>query len=783
MNTIKYILQVILSICVWLFAIAFCLGFWAFVAVLLLDGCRASAQDIYQPFRWTVNTARPALQQIEINRNETLPIEPQFVTYDGYVSLSNCVAVDLLYWIPGSNDANPWIVGGRVMDAAEGTAQIIWTPTNLVDAASVNFAVRLLGTDSASLKAQGKLKFTGTALEGITPNPVTTTTLDAATITLLNAGSWPFATVIDLAEATAAAEAAGAANTAQDGAIATNAAAIASNAVAIVSVETNLSAHVVQAEAKNDEQDAAIDAAAAAANMGKDVEGPSTNATVVAIQGIPVDPTPPTVFEDLYVLRYVHGTGMFTLMPAGTGSGTSISNIVLISDTAIATDVPFDKIGLYRGIRPGYLPTAVVNVGGYEVAWLDLLGITLKSGSINLLGSEMNVNVAAYDGSALAPAYSYAADRKLGSYRFAYQGGSAEGYAVNSTSVWYWAADGIHLQPGKQYFDLPAETDPLAIQASTTYVAWTNAGGTSATNTVVASSTLLTNGLASVTWTVSGLLSVRAETSTNQADWIDAIPTAAPVYLRVSVTNDMPSPGDLDTTVSDIVALSWTRPDLLYSTNNTAGQQIQVDDPQTARAIVNRQTLDRELAGIEPSTWADYPASTNVQLSGNRLILGYGWDISADSAGTSIKINGRDAMTIADEATGVAITSYAITSNTVYMTVTTNGVTSEPYPEWTPTLVPVTDWQAITNYVGSYPTATTNDTYTLTFPHQGGGIGYYRVQQADGPVTVTVHGNIEADNIGGKTVTHTWIDHDGITNALQFINGSLVSSTRDGVEQ
>jgi len=109
-------------------------------------------------------------------------------------------------------------------------------------------------------------------------------------------------------------------------------------------------------------------------------------------------------------------------------------------------------------------------------------------------------------------------------------------------------------------------------------------------------------------------------------------------------------------------------------------------------------------------------------------------------------------------------------------------VTSEPFPEWSPTLDP-TDWQAVTNYTGSYPDATTNATYTINFPHQGGDIGYYRVMQADGPITVTVHGNIEADNIGGKTITHSWIDSEGITNTLQFVDGLLKSSSKNGVEQ
>jgi len=251
---------------------------------------------------------------------------------------------------------------------------------------------------------------------------------------------------------------------------------------------------------------AGIDAAQGMATMGGDVSGPSTNAAVVKIRSVPVSELLPGLEEDGYGLKYDHATGSLLLGPVAT-EGTSISNILILSDVAASTDVSISEVGAYRILRPGNLPSMVLNVGGYETAYFDLLGLTLKAGSLHLLSDVLAVNPAAYDGSVTAPAYTWGDDRDLGKYRFSYNGDYAEGFTVQSNRVWYWAADGIHLESGKQFFGLDyswlANTPDLSNTGNwdTAYgwgdhsivgyilangsVAWTgsqNAGGQSITN-------------------------------------------------------------------------------------------------------------------------------------------------------------------------------------------------------------------------------------------------------------------------------------------------------------
>jgi len=189
------------------------------------------------------------------------------------------------------------------------------------------------------------------------------------------------------------------------------------------------------------------------ATMGGDVTGASTNATVMKIRNVPIDTLAPDESKDGYGLKYSHSSGKMVLGPVAS-SGSSISNLCVVSNTAVSTDVTVDKVGFYRILRPGDLPSMVINVGGYEAAYFDLLGLTLQAGGIHLLSDFMAVNVAAYDGSVTAPAYTWDEDRDLGKYRISYGGDYGEGYCVSSNLIWFWAADGIHLSSGKSIFGL-----------------------------------------------------------------------------------------------------------------------------------------------------------------------------------------------------------------------------------------------------------------------------------------------------------------------------------------
>lgn len=206
-------------------------------------------------------------------------------------------------------------------------------------------------------------------------------------------------------------------------------------------------------QASNALLQASIEDAQGMATMGGDVSGPSTNALVIKLHGVSVPDLGVDAGKDGYTLAYDHDTAGLILSPAAVG-GTTISNLVLISGTSTPTSVAYTNVGIYRTIRSGNLPALVLNAGGSDVAYFDLLGITLRSGSIHLLTDFLSINPAAYDGSVTAPAYTWDEDRDLGKYRISYNGDYGEGFCVGSNLVWFWAADGFHLTNGARAFGL-----------------------------------------------------------------------------------------------------------------------------------------------------------------------------------------------------------------------------------------------------------------------------------------------------------------------------------------
>lgn len=179
------------------------------------------------------------------------------------------------------------------------------------------------------------------------------------------------------------------------------------------------------------------------ANMGGDVTGVSTNSVVIALRGVPVADLGAGADKQGYGLVYDHATTQLLLYPVAALPPT---NYVRLSGTASLTDVGGEQIGFYRILRPGGIPSMALNVGGYEVAHVDVLGLTLRAGSLFLLNSNLTVNVAGYDGALGEPAYTWAAEPSLGKYRFSHNASYSEGYCAGTNQIWFWGPDGMHLR-------------------------------------------------------------------------------------------------------------------------------------------------------------------------------------------------------------------------------------------------------------------------------------------------------------------------------------------------
>jgi hypothetical protein len=601
---------------------------------------------------------------------------------------------------------------------------------------------------------------------------------------------------------------------------------------------------------------AEIAAAANLANMGGDISGKSTNATVVKIRNVAVAALSPGEEEDGYGLKYDHATQTLLLGPVATEGGSSISNILRLSGTAVVTDVSVTNIGVYRIIRPGDLPSMVLNVGGYEAAYVDLLGITLKAGSLHLLSDVLAVNPAAYDGAATAPAYTWDEDRDLGKFRMSWNGDYGEGYCVNSNLVWFWAADGLHLTNGARLFGmsyqdltnspdlngyattgtvsaidqrvtavesgtsswntaygwgnhalpgyLTDEADPLSLHTSSTYTAWTDSGGTYPQEGVFASSPLLTNGYAGISYSAFGM-SVVVESSTDSNTWGTAAATNTAVYLRLSASNDLPSFGDPSLTISNIIVTSWSHPATWRQTSDTAGQIVLVDNPTASRQIVNKQTLASAVAAVTPSSWAQYPATTNVNLSGHRLIMTEGWTLTqtggvgiisyADAWATSNELtiahNGVAVISAQSGVGGLHIDDFSIVGSNVTLWVSTNGVVSAPLPQYTADLL-APDWATIGSYTSTYPVVT-NSAYRIDFDLPDGNTGFFRAIQQVSAGLVNISADLQVQGAyPWRPQTHTndapgeftprWIgDELIIHDSTNIVYRAFGSTTNDWV--
>jgi len=148
------------------------------------------------------------------------------------------------------------------------------------------------------------------------------------------------------------------------------------------------------------------------------------------------------------------------------------------------------------------------------------------------------------------------------------------------------------------------------------------------------------------------------------------------------------------------------------------------------------------------------------------LILGDGWKIQALSDNSMwITHAGLPAVTFVGDAVGLHVDAFDIVSNVVYMTVATNGVTSEPYPQYSESLLPP-DWQTVTSYTGSYPVVT-NGGYSLEFASQGAS-GFYRVIKDGGDPIMTVAGDLVADSVTASDGVYT-----GVLATLDYVKSQL----------
>jgi hypothetical protein len=266
----------------------------------------------------------------------------------------------------------------------------------------------------------------------------------------------------------------------------------------------------------------------------------------------------------------------------------------------------------------------------------------------------------------------------------------------------------------------------VPLMRSSTFEAWTDAGGTLTNEGVIVTSPLLTNGVAAVDYDTIGMIPVIVQMSPDGSVWSDLAATNTAMMVRLLATNTLPAPGEATVTVSNIVATSWTHPALFGTRNDTAGQVVLVDDPAEARAAVNLATMQAAVAAsaaaVNPAQWAAYPASETVRA--DRIVLGGAWAVEATAGGLVISGGGINLLTFADAdgtETGLNIAAMTLDGLVATIDISTNGVAGRPLAQWSASLM-VQDWQTLTPTSETYPELETNGYYRIvaTLPADSG---------------------------------------------------------------
>jgi hypothetical protein len=265
---------------------------------------------------------------------------------------------------------------------------------------------------------------------------------------------------------------------------------------------------------------------------------------------------------------------------------------------------------------------------------------------------------------------------------------------------------------------------------------------------------LSSNGYAAVTYDLSvgsGMDAVVEMSDANATEWHAFVPFAYPGYVRVSLAELMPAPGDLDTTISNISATAWTRPDLYSNVTDTAGQIIHVDAAIAPQQPVPLAQMQSAIAAVTPSAWAQHNATQDVNLNGHMLLMGSGWTLSdvsglgvisyTDMAATNnslqISANLMPAITATAGYSGLRIDAIAVDGGTGTVGIATNGVTSAPMLQWTASLSSIF-WQTLSPLSESYPATNAATQYEIVVELPTAPSVFLRAVQPDGTSRVDI---------------------------------------------
>jgi hypothetical protein len=169
---------------------------------------------------------------------------------------------------------------------------------------------------------------------------------------------------------------------------------------------------------------------------GGDLDGTASSASVTGLRGISISVDAP---EDGQVHMYDATSGIWTPRSLSTNANWS-------AGTNTVDDMPPAATGFFRAIVDGTPVMCMVadrEIWGYGSS----NGLVLPFGSLVLQNSNMTANVAAYDGNAVLPAYTFASDPDAGWFRSA---DNTWRYTAAGNQVAEFGVAGLTMLAGKE---------------------------------------------------------------------------------------------------------------------------------------------------------------------------------------------------------------------------------------------------------------------------------------------------------------------------------------------
>lgn len=371
------------------------------------------AADLASYERWDINPAKLSPRNIEMRRGETRYIEPTFG-----LDLTDANTVVMNYKSAGMV-GGVYCVTGAVINATSGVVRVRWTAACESTNDLYTWDMPISGSSGTIIRAYGTIRLMDSVADTGDTNvaPRTFSTLDFATVNLLNVGLAPFLSSYDVSDFTAFLAAC------QDGTanLDINNLTVRGPIIGSAAAMTNFPTNVVQ-----------------------EVINGGTTGTTGSVSRT--------------------GNSITITFPLGGGGGGGVSYLTNLLDVVILNPATGDTI-YYNGtnwVNRSQTESLTTNrltwiIGGQTIGYVDTNGIHMVKGSLELFEEDLNCNVRAYDGSRTAPSVSFYASPLVGWYRKSYLGNYAWTFAHTSNDVMYLHSAGATMAGTKvmssYYFD------------------------------------------------------------------------------------------------------------------------------------------------------------------------------------------------------------------------------------------------------------------------------------------------------------------------------------------